>query len=418
MSADDNLIAANARSAGAGADDHQLVFASIRLRNLKSFLGAHEVPLAPLTLVFGPNSAGKSSLLGSVKYLCEWWKALATTSEEPGADALLRNFRLISDARDLVSFGDRERTLTIGLTLGPTNLLDSGGTVQADLLVAEESSSVTLRVHFGVPGEEPVCLEELVAAMPTLELEIPRSGSHGALNSSLLAAAAKVMYLGPHRGDPERLGRQLAAWMVSRPAAGKVVNDRFRRLDVPYAMRPATYRDVNPAIGEYLQTLHRTPEGADESVPRPDDIEALLLTDTRTGARVRLEEVGYGVGQVLPIVLACADTTPHVLLIEQPELHLHPRLQSDVGELLVDAVQGGSQVIAETHSENVLLRVQRLVKQRRLSPEQVCVLYIDNTPQEGASVRRLRLGTDGDLLDPWPTGFFDDRLDDILGILE
>jgi predicted ATPase len=157
---------------------------------------------------------------------------------------------------------------------------------------------------------------------------------------------------------------------------------------------------------------------SDEDVPFPVDLDHWELTDTRSGVRVRLEDVGYGVGQLLPIIDYCTRDGNQVICIEQPELHLHPRLQGNLGDLFVDSVARGNQVIAETHSENILLRVQRLVRQRRLAPEQVRVLYVDNTPDEGATVRRLDLGTDGDLLSPWPTGFFDDRLDDILGILE
>ena len=73
-------------------------------------------------------------------------------------------------------------------------------------------------------------------------------------------------------------------------------------------------------------------------------------------------------------------------------------------------------MIVETHSESLLLRVRRLVRSGKLQPDEVAVLYVDNTHEDGVSVSRLRLGYQGEFLDPWPTGFFDDSLADILGI--
>ena len=61
--------------------------------------------------------------------------------------------------------------------------------------------------------------------------------------------------------------------------------------------------------------------------------------------------------------------------------------------------------------------MRRLMRSGRLLPDEVAVLYVDNTPEDGASVSRLRLGLQGEFLDPWPTGFFDDTLADILGII-
>lgn len=106
-----------------------------------------------------------------------------------------------------------------------------------------------------------------------------------------------------------------------------------------------------------------------------------------------------------------------VICVEEPELHLHPRLQAKLGNLFATSVlRRSNQVILETHSESILLRVRRLVRSGKLRPDEVAVLYVDNTSEAGASVRRLRLGEQGELLDPWPTGFFDDSLADILGV--
>lgn len=141
------------------------------------------------------------------------------------------------------------------------------------------------------------------------------------------------------------------------------------------------------------------------------------MRDIRSGAPVALDQVGYGVSQLLPIVDLCVHAQKQLICVEEPELHLHPRLQARLGNLFATAVVSrGNQVIVETHSESILLRVRRLVRGRKLRPEEVAVIYVDNNASNGATVRRLRLGNQGELLDPWPSGFFDDSLADILDI--
>lgn len=172
------------------------------------------------------------------------------------------------------------------------------------------------------------------------------------------------------------------------------VNDWLKRLEVPYSV------------------------AVDRLVSKKSGVErgySFDLTDTRSGVEVSLVDVGYGVSQVLPIITECVGSTRDVICIEQPELHLHPRLAGNLAELLVETVARGNQVIAETHSENILLRVQRLVRQGAIQPHDVAIIYVENGPS-GASASRLRLDSRGGLLDPWPTGFFDDRLMDVLGL--
>ncbi len=168
------------------------------------------------------------------------------------------------------------------------------------------------------------------------------------------------------------------------------------------------------------------------------DVETLVLTDTRTGSNVSLVDVGFGISQLLPILAEAITHEPRVLLIEQPEIHLHPRLQAHLGDFLAECSGiwreperaakdpapkkppkppklphrfyrhgAASQCIVETHSETLMLRVQRRIREGSVSSDDVCVLYVEGTSQ-GAQVRRLRLDEHGDFIDEWPQGFFED----------
>lgn len=147
------------------------------------------------------------------------------------------------------------------------------------------------------------------------------------------------------------------------------------------------------------------------------DAYALQLTDHRRQSPVDVSavDVGYGIGQILPLIVESVGARNASITVEQPELHIHPRLQAELGDLLAESVlQRGSQYIIETHSEHLMLRLQKLVRNGTLKPNDLSVLYV-NRGDDGSTVQQIRLDDAGDFLDPWPDGFFPERLSEILG---
>ena len=152
------------------------------------------------------------------------------------------------------------------------------------------------------------------------------------------------------------------------------------------------------------------------------------LVDERTKVSVSLADVGSGVGQVLPMLVQAAFGDAQILCVEQPELHLHPRAQAALGDVLLDSVEDdelghekwprrtarldSTQWIVETHSETLLLRLKKRIREGRLRPEQICVLYV-NPGKGGSRVARLRLNEQGDFVDEWPHGFFEEAFDEV-----
>ena len=146
-----------------------------------------------------------------------------------------------------------------------------------------------------------------------------------------------------------------------------------------------------------------------------------MLHDRRNDVDVSPLDVGFGVSQVLPIAVELLTSTERVLCIEQPEIHLHPKLQTELGDLLIYAtaeVGNANQLIIETHSEHLLLRLQRRIREGSLPPNDIAVYYLEPETEFGSVVRRLRLDEQGVFLDPWPTGFFEESLQEILGGIE
>ena len=135
------------------------------------------------------------------------------------------------------------------------------------------------------------------------------------------------------------------------------------------------------------------------------------------GRRMTFEDVGTGLSCVVPVLAALR--TPFSF-VQQPELHLHPALQSALGDVFVEVAHEGRVSLVETHSEYILLRILKRMRQTesgkqpessplRITPNQVNVLYFDPQPDGSTTVKRIRLTNDGDFADRWPRGFFEER---------
>jgi predicted ATPase len=126
---------------------------------------------------------------------------------------------------------------------------------------------------------------------------------------------------------------------------------------------------------------------------------------------VALSDAGSGISQILPFVVQSLAASDQIISIEQPEVHIHPRLQADLGDLLIEAIKEPrqNQFLIETHSEHLALRLQRRVREKKLSPDQISILYVSRGPN-GATVQPLRLDEEGDFIDDFPGGFFPERL--------
>jgi predicted ATPase len=148
---------------------------------------------------------------------------------------------------------------------------------------------------------------------------------------------------------------------------------------------------------------------------------------------VPLSETGTGFSQLLPILLAAFSGNGALIAIQQPELHLHPALQSELGDLFIaralgercdeERWNGSNQFVLETHSEHLLLRIMRRIRETTrgtlpdtvppVYPDDVSILYIDNS-EDHAVVRTMPLSDDGQLLYDWPGGFFEEGLREVL----
>ena len=226
----------------------------------------------------------------------------------------------------------------------------------------------------------------------------------------------RIIYIGPLREYPERVysysgnipsdvgksGKYTPDILMKRKDLVNKVNNWFKQFKIGYKL------DV-------------------DSLKR--NLFALTLTDTRTNCEVSTKDVGFGIGQLLPILVQGALSENKIILIEQPEIHVHPSLQAELGSFFSEMAgrhdtenptedDWGNQFIIETHSEHLILRLLRLIRdttngelkegEKPLRPEDVAVIYAKPT-EHGTELMELRISEDGDFIDKWPDGFFTER---------
>jgi hypothetical protein len=164
--------------------------------------------------------------------------------------------------------------------------------------------------------------------------------------------------------------------------------------------------------------------GLDKDLLPGDGHLQLRLHDPKRDVWVALQDVGVGTSQVLPIILESLAQTNKLIAIEQPELHLHPALQAELGDVFIESALGENKntFLLETHSEHLLLRIMKRMRQTAegklpegvppVRPEDVALLFVSPGP-EGSVVQDIGLNERGELIKAWPGGFFEEGFNEM-----
>lgn len=158
---------------------------------------------------------------------------------------------------------------------------------------------------------------------------------------------------------------------------------------------------------------------ASESAFCTENSKTVFLKDAKTGKTVSCRDIGVGISQLIPVLVQAMDSQNEIIVMEQPELHLHPRLQAELGDVFIESALGrGNTFVLETHSEHLILRLLRRIRETTegeladgkyaLTPDQICVLYVE-PGEQGSKIIELPVTPDGDFSRPWPKGFFEER---------
>ena len=351
-----------------------------------------KLPLRNLTLLSGTNASGKSSVLQAIVLLHQ------TIREQEWSTRLMLNGTAIQlgTVSDVVDQVHGRHEFNIGL---------------------HESDKSYRWKFMGEPDDMSIAVHEV--SVGNRKFERPEN-LHNLLPSpfdqELLAIRLKELtYL-----TAERLGPR-DAYPLEDPQLTPVVGPTGEHtVSILYSSEytsvlkdlviedspPTRIRQVEAWMAQFFPTCKLDIN----KVPRMNAVTLGIRTSSDTDFH-RPGHTGFGVTQVLPLIVAAISAKRgDILLVENPEVHLHPRGQATIGEFFAKVASAGVQIILESHSDHVLNGIRRAVKSDVLSPDDVALHFFrprQDSKQHGISqVQNPMLDTNGNI-DIWPDGFFD-----------
>jgi predicted ATPase len=383
---------------------------SISFQNYKAFKEKQTLVLKPITLLIGKNSSGKSSI---AKLLTLLENSLSGKIEEP---LLLKNndVELGGEFADLF-FGKRkepisfsiqfehdvnievsiiEDELKYGLSIIKWAYKDSTSNISLDFKLETgfvDSNGVEYDVKFN-------------GILPTLLMK----GGEDILPSLNLHLNIDVDYIGPFRILPERQF-YLSGKMNYLDTGAKGENAYFM-----LGVSKLSKDDLHTKVEEWYKLNFDgwALKVEDENKPY---IQILLSKD---GKDINIVDVGQGMNQALPLITRASIKRPEsIIVLEQPELHLHPAAHGDLAELFAKSAKENNQIfLIETHSENFILRLRKLIIENDfgLTKDDVIIYWVDEAenPSNGQEITEITINEKGVLSD-WPEGVFTENLNEI-----
>lgn len=252
--------------------------------------------------------------------------------------------------------------------------------------------------------------------------EVVRSLSR--LNSRLTRFISSTDYLGPLRTPPSRT--YLFSGERSRRigASGENMTSLLARSESRRSRERADRSD-EPTIGGRINDWLQKAQMAQSATVEPisDRHFELRVKNFFTREDQNIADVGFGHSQVIPFLTGgYALGAGSVYMAEQPELHLHPRAQAELGDFLAELYQSETQTIVETHSEHMILRLQQHVAAGTISHRHIRFFYVNNDPEALTSngsqeasdgeIIPIDLDAQGQFTRPWPRGFFPEKLEE------
>ena len=366
------------------------MISSIELRTFKCF-ELLRLPLSPLTLLTGLNASGKSSVLQALVLLHQ------TMRDHEWSTRLVLN----GSALRLGAMPD-----VVDKISGRNNLG----------IALEENDSNTYAWTFG-GGRRDMSLEVLNVRVNNQTVESPSElryllppndrDSVTSLTRSLL----DLTYITAERIPPQEAYDLQDPHIVSSvgPRGEHAVSllhwerDELVSEELALAGSPIMLRQIVARMGQFFPGFNLDLQQAQGA----SAISLGLLTSEATGFHSPIH-TGFGLTQVLPIVIAVLSASKSdIILIENPEVHLHPAGQALIGQFIADAVRAGIQIIVETHSDHVLNGVRRAVKDGRIASDQVCIHFFRPRSNDGSPQVISPILDETGNIDDWPDGFFD-----------
>ncbi len=436
----------------------------LHARRFKSWKDTKVLQLAPLTGFFGTNSSGKTSLIQTLLLLKQTVesadrKRVVNTGDNSSLIQLGTPFDLI--------YGHRVGSVQLSVDWGlpqPLEITDPAS--EEHELFKIDSLSFSTRIHvdqqrttvdsfkyefsgrcFGLkrqhdkgnPGKDRYDLVSkgydpkriqgrpwpLPAPVKCYGFPDEATGYYqntGFLPDFTLALEnlfSQMSYLGPLREYP----RPRYVWAGERPtdvgrrgehAVAALLAARAEEMKSGRGVgKRRRYKPIEQRIAEWLSKMDLIQSFKLMPIAKNRQEYEVRVKKMRTSTEVLITDVGFGVSQILPVLVLCYYAPEKsTIILEQPEIHLHPSVQADLADVLIDVVKERNvQVIVESHSEHLLRRLQRRIAEAAITAD-MTALYFCRTTDSASIADRLNVDEDGNITN-WPIGFFGDELGEL-----
>jgi predicted ATPase len=437
----------------------------LSVRNFKSWKEIEKMRLAPITGLFGTNSSGKTSILQLLLMLKQTIESSDRAQVlEFGDEKSLTN---LGSFRDVVHGHEKPGGMDFSLkwNLSKQLVVKDPESKTNTLFTADQ---LAFRCALGENGADRLAVSSLAYDVTDNRFVLKRKGQSGAKyeltnegegirfirtqgrawdlpapvkfygfpdqvyayyqNAGFLSDLqlafenlfGRLYYLGPLREFPQRH----YAWKGSEPAdmgrRGERVVDALLASQQNGAYISPGYKrkrqTLEERVAHWLKELGLIYDFKVEPIAKGNNIYQVRVQKTPTSAEVLITDVGFGVSQILPVLVLCYYVPEgSIVLLEQPEIHLHPSVQSGLADVFVDAVKNRNvQIVVESHSEHLLRRLQRRVADETITPEQTSLYFCDTT-DAGSRLTDLDVDLFGRIRN-WPKDFFGDEFGEMAAI--
>ncbi|MCC6916939.1 DUF3696 domain-containing protein [Nitrosomonas sp.] len=410
---------------------------SLQLIQFKAWQDTGTIALEPVTMLLGTNSSGKSSLIQSLLLLKQTVQSPdRTTHLNLGGNEASDFFNFGSFSDVLKRGAPSPHEFSIAFTFrntDPSSQTHSrvhsgrfscsyqtvkGNTVIRKMVLAtgkhcfqairREKENYAILVN-----DEPRPRAKGCHLAPERSIAFPAEaiatlGNEGALAEDLSLAIRRTLenisYLGPLRRKPER------DYVWNNTTPGQIESDGHRTIDILLASALSRNQEQHLLLNEVSFWLNRMKVADRLEIKQPGRSGRYEILVHKDGIISNLRDVGIGVSLVLPVLTAACFAPPgSTVILEEPEVHLHPLAQAVLAEFFVAQSRSRHiQFIVETHSEHLFRRMQTLIARKETSAEQVAMFFVEREANN-AVLRKLEVDTFGRVSN-WPEYFFGDAL--------
>lgn len=436
------------------------MFESLRVKNFRSIKDSGEIKLSDLNVFVGPNNSGKSSIL----YVLMMIKmTMDSTNEDMGLITSIPELDLGSYL-DLIRNGNTDHRLMIKFKLNdpsvrqPFTVFAEYGRekhkcyaeLQAEFCFDKARNKIEVVTFIGkdylgnriisirktdddnlkISGPPVRLLKHMqlkftnfiprfvpIGSKPKLDLatQVARWGYSSVIRVGELSEVIEnLRYVAPIRERIPRHGVIGTMVYSELTPSGQNLMRVLSSSDTISTRGKSAIEELNYWLDRKFKLLKNI-ELVD--VDKAGTIKILIADDPRGSVKINLASMGCGISQLVPVVVQTILLPKSgCLLVEQPEIHLHPSAQADLADLFIENIRGRRQFIIETHSEHFVLRLRRRIAEGKIKPEKIGIFFVEK--KRGLTrIRKLNLKPNGHF-EEWPAGFFEEGFDEALAIAE